>query len=316
MSLGTLHGSYGVEIGTNTGGILLGGITQLSIPLGADIRSETQSGDLYPRIQTLNAQNPRASWTSKAIAKALTKAAMLGHEMQGATDTDSWLYLYARQHDDGGTRKGDGFHKKYQIRKGLIVPTTLSCDHQGDALVSHDAFIIFDGTNDPIELFESQNLSTLALADDERFGLGSLVINSVSYSGVKSIEVAFGVNVVTESADGDIWPTFCSIRNIKPIVTWRGVSVQWLKDTGGIPLTGGTGAHANTTQYFRKRSAGGTFVANGTAQHVKLTMDGIVYIDPALDASGDEPAECTMIMVCQYDGSNLPIVINPASTIT
>ena len=36
----------------------------------------------------------------------------------------------------------------------------------------------------------------------------------------------------------------------------------------------------------------------------------------ALDASGEEAAECTMVMHCNYDGTNAPVKIDTASAIT
>jgi hypothetical protein len=314
MSLGTLHGMFGVEFGTASGATLLGGITQMTLPTGTDLRSETPSGQLYPQIQTVNAQNIRPSWTTKAIAKALAEVGLTGLDISTLTNG---LRLYAQKHADGGTRAGTSSHKRYDIKQGMVIPVTLSCDHQGDATLAQEACVTWDyGTpTDPIVLTESQTLPS-PLADDERFGLGPLTIGGVSYTGVRSIEVAFGVRCEMEAADGDIWPTFAAIRTIRPVITWRGIDPQWLKDTGGIPLTGSAVAHASTKQYFRKRAAGGTYVANATAEHVSMTFDGTVVIDPPLDVSGDDPAECTMILTAEYDGSNAPIVISTAAAIS
>jgi hypothetical protein len=304
-----------VEIGTATGEWLLGGINQCIVPPNTQVRNEARSGEPYSRLQNVVAQAPLPSWTSLAVAKALTAVPLLGKDISTLT---TGLGIYAQKYAEGGTRAGASSHKKFLMVEGLIVPVTLSCEHGGDATIVQQAHITWDGSNDPIQVSEGVSLPA-GIADDEAFGLGPLSIGGVDFEGVRSMEIAFNVEVAVEGADGYIWPTYAHIRTIKPVITWRGVDVQWLKDTGGVPLIGqfqDNDPTDDTIQYLRKRAQGGTYELNATAEHIKLTMEGLFVVDPALDASGDDPAECTLMCHCIYDGSNAPIKIDTASAIT
>ena len=91
---------------------------------------------------------------------------------------------------------------------------------------------------------------------------------------------------------------------------------HWCAPSAKIPLTGLKVTHANTAFYLRKRAIGSTFVANGTAQHIKFTAEGLATIDNAMQVSGDEPSSTTLTMPLHYDGTNAPLVIDTASAIT
>ena len=303
----TLHGLYGVVFDTT----IIGGITQQAINTGTEVRGDALSGEVYNRFQSQVAQKPGASFTTLNIAAALAESALSGVSIAALT---AGFTMWAQKHAEGGSREGTLSHRKYVFNEGLIVPRTLSVDHQGDASISYDVIATYDGTNDPVVITDSQTLTT-GLADAERFTMGPVTIESVTIAQVRSFEIDFGINAVTEGADSEVWDRYAHIVSINPTITLRGIDVEWLK-AANIPLAGLNATHANTKIYLRKRAAGGTFVTDVTAEHVKFTAAGLVYVDGAMDASGNEAAEVSLTMPLKYDGTLAPLVITTASAIT
>lgn len=301
----TIHTLYAVEVGTSN---VLGGITAQNLPTATEIRNEGSSGEVYNRFQSLVAQRPGASFTTQHISAAL---ALIGISAQSIAGLTGDFHMYAQKATEAGTREGTLSHRKYSYKEGLIVPRTLTVSHGGDAELSYDVIATYDGTNDPVVITDSQTL-VAGIADAERFSIGPVTIGSKSLGQVRQIEIDFGLDVVTEGSDGEIWDRYAWIKTISPQVTLRGVDIEWLKSSN-IPLAGLNSIHANTTIYLRKRAAGGGFVVDGTAEHVKFTFAGLAYVDSAMDASGSDPAEVSVIIPCIYDGTNAPITFGTSA---
>lgn len=310
MSLDKKHALYGVELGAASP-VVLGGVQSVNVRTDTEHRAEATSGDAYPRHIAIVGQKPYADFESVCVARCLAQISMAGLSI--ATLTNG-LSLYAYKHADGGARASGASHRKYNFKKGLIVPQRITCEHKGDAVISYAVHPTWDGTNDPVVITDSSAVPT-APADDERFTLGPTTIGSVSITGVKSWELDFGINAVPDGADSDIWNTFVSIEDVIGVLTLKGVNVEWLKSTN-IPLTGKAATHANTSTYLRKRlqtSAG--YVANGTAEHIKVTGAGLCWVEDIM-AGRKGGAECSLKMAVVYDGTNLPFVVNSAAAIT
>lgn len=307
MGVNRRHTLYGIEVDST----LIGGIISQRVATGTEVQSEPTSGEVYPRFQAITAQKPTISFTTKAIAAVLNAIGLTGSNIG---DLTAGLSAYAYKHAVGGTRAGAGNHRKYNAKHGLIVPQTLSVSHQEDATLPYEAAVTYDGQNDPIVITDNANLPA-GLTDVERFTLGPIQIENITLPECTSLELDFGITVETKGAGSEIWDTFSSIGEIKPVLTLRGIDVEWFKSTN-IPLAGKASSHANTTIYLRKRAQGQSFIGDGTAEHIKLTMAGLAHIDPPFDASGSEPAETSLIMPLRYDGTNDPVVINTASAIT
>lgn len=303
MSVPGKHGLYGLTINATH----LGGITNQAINTGSELVGEPTSGGVYPSFVSLVTQNPGINTTTHAIAAALGLVGVAGAAIAGAG-----VSAYAYAHAAGATRGGASLHKKYTFNAGMQVLRTLSCEHGKDAQLTLDTLGIYDGTHDPIVLAELQSVPTLT--DLERFTLGPITIGGIALTGVRRVEIDFGVSAAVEGSDGDVWPTFVSIDTIKPMITIRGIDPHWLKDTGGFLLEGGAATHANTAIYLRKRAIGGTFVADATAEHVLLTACGMAVVDTPFDAGG-EAGETELKLTCYHDGTNIPIIIDTTAAL-
>lgn len=289
---------------------VIGGIQSSNLNIGSNVMADGASGEVYARHQSLTAQNPSMSFTTTSIAAALAKMTLLGLDI-GALAAK--LTAYVQSHAEGGTRTAGSTHRKFTISDGIVVPRRISCSHQGDATLSSDVVITYDGSNDPVIIADSTALPA-GVTDAERFTIGPVIIEDVTFNEVKSIDIDFGLDVRTEGADSDIWPTFHSVVSVSPIITLRGINSTWFA-AASVPLEGLDATHANTTIYLRKRADGGTFTADATAEHIVFTAAGLCVVDDGFSGSGQEPGEVSIVLHCKYDGTNAPITVDTTSVL-
>ncbi len=289
----------------------LGGQTSYNLGSGSEVANETKSGFYSPEIPTLNAQKPVAGFTTNQIARALGLCGALGTSIDNLA---TGLKYYLRQRAEGGTRTAGSAHDKYTMRGGIVFPTSLTVDHQGDATITYSVLVTYDGSNVPVVRTVSQALPATQ-SDDQRFTLGPITIESIVFDHVKQLTIDFGINAVSEGADSEIWDTFASINEATPSMTLTGIDPGWFA-SAKVPLLGLKAAFANTTIYLRKRALGGTYVANGTAEHVKFSGAGFATVGDIIQVAGQDASGLTLNMPFYFDGTNAPLVIDTASAIT
>lgn len=298
------------------GGTVVGGITALDAASQTELSGEASSGELYPRIQAVRGQAPRATFSTLAINAALDAfaGAVLGLFAAPITTTGSkTLSLYLAKHTEGGGRESGSVHRKYLVNKGILYPRQLTCQHQGDATLDYEALCIYDGTNAPI-VPSLASLPSTPTSDALRFSLGPVKIGNVTLSAYRSLTIDFGVEARAEGAESAVWPTHSSVVRIAPRLTIAGIDPTWFAASGAVALDGLAATHANTLIYLRKRLAGGTFVTNVTAEHISITACGIAYPEKLFEVT-DGPAGVTLSMPLYYDGTNLPLIVDTTAAI-
>jgi hypothetical protein len=300
----------------DTADVIIGGITQQNLNLGIELSNDASSGAVYPSVQSVNAQNPRASFTSYQIAKCLANIGVLGLDI-GALATG--LKLWAYKHAEGGSRATGSNHRSFDVAAGLIVPRTITINHQGDATFAADVFVTHDGTNVPVIPTDSAAIPA-GDSDDERYTLGSVTIESKALNAVgsgvlQSMTIDFGIQELVEGGGSDLYPTHASIMTASPVITFTATNILWFADAT-IPLNGLNATHASTSIYLRKRDVeGGTFVADETEEHIEITAAGILHVTDAIDATQGSPATISASMPLRYDGSNDPMVIDTTAAL-
>lgn len=292
-------------------GTLLGGNVRQSIATGTNVIGEASDGEVYPRIKAISGQRPGATWDSVALAEVLNAVPILGVNISAGAG----LVMYAQQHEKGGTRTTGATQKSYTINDGMAVLTSLSCDHQGNATVSCEAVAEWDGTAaEPLIINDAVALPVYG-GTSERFSIAQMTLGGVALDGSQSLEIDFGVQLASEGADSDLWPTHVSIDGINSVIRIRGISLDWFSDAG-IPLIGRPGVIADTEIYLQKRKAGSTYVDHTTPEHIYIQAQGLVHVTQGMDgAEGGQAAECAVELQTSYDGINVPVIINTASAI-
>ncbi|OHB82796.1 MAG: hypothetical protein A2V98_25890 [Planctomycetes bacterium RBG_16_64_12] len=299
------HGLYAVKIGST----VLGGITQQNVVTAAEVRGEASSGEIYSRIQSLVSQGFTPSFSTLAIAAALGACGALGASLASAN-----LILYAQKHQDGGGRASGSVHRSFTFVKGILAPKQLQVDHRGDATLSYDAVVVYDGVNEPLVIGDTVALPSLGSSQAERFTLGSVEIGGVTLTTKMSLSIDFGLDVISEGHDSNLYDTIASIRGQQTVLTLTGRNPEWIKSTN-IPLYGKAGTHLNTAIYLRKRADGGSFVADETAEHIAMTACGFCVPENIFQASGKDYGSVGLRMPLKYDGTNAPLVIDVAAAL-
>ena len=289
------HNLYGVQID----GTVVGSITENNIRTGSEVRGEAVSGEPYPRKQSLTAQKPTATFTSLSIATALANCGPMGASI---TAMAAGLNFYAQKRLHGGSRTTGSAHRKFALVDGLLLPRSLTCDHQGDAQIGYEAVVTWDAVNDPFQITDSVALPG-GLLDDDRYTLGPVTIGGVTLGEKINVNIDFGISAESEGADSNIWDTEVSIGVVAPRITLSGKDIEWFK-AANIPLLGKAATHANTSIQFYKRS-GSTLVAG-----VTLTADGWAVVEEPFSASGQGTADTQIVLAAEYDGSNDPLVVS------
>lgn len=293
---------------------VIGGITDESLTLGSVIESEPVDGQIMPRLLSMTAQNPSGSFTTVDLKTALDAITStdLGSFNGVATDA-ALLALYLQKFTAGGGPATGSVHRKLLINSALIHLANLSVNHQGNAALNYGIVVGYDGSNNPVIPSDTNALPTLTTG--ARWTLGPIEIGGVTLAGFKTLNIDFGVTPAAEGAESAIWPTVLSIVGLQPSITIGGIDPTWFKTSGGVALAGLAATHANSKIYLRKRAAGGTFVADITAEHISFTLAGMAVVENAVQTT-EGPAGVTLNIPLHFDGTNLPLVIDTATAIS
>ena len=295
------------------GSTVIGGLTGQGFDLGAVLQGESTSGNLYPEHVSMTARNPTAQFGGYQLADLLDQSGIaVGTSINSMT---GGFTLYELKHVDGGTRSASADNRSQVVNAGIVYPTSISVSHQQDATISYSVAPVYDGSNAIVA--QADNVSAVTIpADDQRFTIGPVSIGDVALTHIRAIEISTGINVGREGSDSDIDPTFASVVNTAPMITLRGVDPTWLS-SGKVPLDGLALTHANTSIKLRKRAQGGTFVADGTSEHIEFTAEGMAAISTFADgSSGGGSNEIGIQIKCRYDGTNVPITVDTSATIS
>lgn len=305
-----VHDLYAVKIAD----ALLGGIQAQNLAPNPSVSNEHSSGHLDPQFVALRGQSPTMGFSTFSIKDAIDLVGLLGYDIAANV---AGFTQYAQAHADGGTRSAGATHKSYQSLKGMLVPRTLSVDHQGDAVLTVEGVVTWDGAAAlPVIVSDAVALPAGLPGDVDRFTLGPALLGGITFTAKRSLSIDFGLGLVPEGADSDIWPTFASIRRRAPSLTLGGIDPDWFSEASGIGLEGLLANNASTSVFLRKRKLGGTFVDDATPEHIQFQMQGLVEITDGQSAQTNEPSTTSLILTAYEDDvGNPPLAVNTATAI-
>jgi hypothetical protein len=304
--LSELWGIYGAKFHcvAHASATTLGGILRQGIGIETRVEREPTSGEPYARWAAIHAQNFRPSLATRAIETALGLTGLQSMKVN-ADGSHPGLVLYAQKQEDGSSRATGSVHGSFTIKKGVIIPLRLTCEHQGDAELEYMVLPTFDTTNDPV-VFETSVALPTAPTDTERFTLGPVTLATIELEGFTRMEIDFGINAQTLGADSSIWDVFARVESALPSITLSGMHVTgW--GSSYVPTTGLICAHANTSLFLRKRKLHSTFEADNASEHYKFTACGLATVTDGFQANGNSPAECALRIDTTFDGTTIPL---------
>ena len=287
--------------------VILGGLTQVGLPQGADIAADIFSGGPWPQIVYTRSKRPTITFTTKNVAQilALTGASSLAVKTGG---TYTAIEVILAQLDDCGRTASGSVHRKIAYDFGCLFPRTLSVSSGQDAeLTCEFISLSSDGATSPITIAGSQALPTLPAV--EVFAMHALELTgSISVGQKTQMSVDFGITANALQLEDGVYPQLMSVDQLIPRCNFTSHDVAKL-DSGAIPEGGLPVAHASSEIWFRKRKPDADVLYAKTAEeHLKITIAGLAHVEE-ISGSGNTPAALTGMITGEYDGTNSPIVV-------
>ena len=311
MAVDNIFRFYGLQfLGTQFAGpVLLGGVINSSVAANAQVIQDFTDGNPHPTSTSIQAFQEELSFSTFNIDTALD---LIGAISQCIEDGSAIELYYAKFSQCSNGPLPGSVHKKIIISQsgdiaGLVHAGSLNCDHRGDAQYSFMIKPKSDGVNSPISIVNDVSLPTGTFDNGNRYTIGPVNVAGNTINGLKSIGIDFGIEVLRESADSSIFDEFVGLSKTASRFSFSGINPSWWDSLG---VAGAAAAHADTSIVLRRRQKGpAAFVAPATAEHIKLTAAGVAVPTNYASTSDQNPAESGLDVYCEYDGTNVPIVI-------
>ncbi len=293
----SLHAISLTEAETDT---VIGQILSQEISFNPEHGAKAADGDVDVSAVALMNQISTASFTTSQVATMLTAIDTTGAPIgTGNTYLTAELYFKKRATGNGWAGTGD---MKVVINQGVIFPTTLEVSQDGNAVLGFRIVPSWDGTNDPLS-FTTSGVTLPDTSDEpELFGLGPVVVNGTTIDGLTDWSIDFGIQELTHSYDGEAWPRWAGIGSRASTARFSTLHPDELPSI--IPQDGVAIAGTYVIFYLRARALGGTFEANATAAHGKLTIYGGVVGPDSSSGSHQEDIVNSYIVTAIKSGEN------------
>lgn len=270
MSLSKRFTNWALMLHTATaqsgGAVYLDGIRSLGLSPNLRTALEGSDGSPYNTFASLVSGAPSLSFATTDLPAILNECTAF--MLVDSDGTHPGVLLYLQRYAEGGTRASANAHET-TIANGIMVLRSLELSHQEAAVISGEVLATQSGATPPIAFDEAATIPTQFPATSVVFTLGKVDLNGTELAGVESVSIDFGVQELVESKDSDVYPTFASVQRIQPTITIRAAHVDL---TSLLTEDGTNYAATQVTIYARKRAEGGTYVADATAEHIKLTL--------------------------------------------
>lgn len=290
--------------------INIGGITQLSVPTGTETLSD-DSGDIYDETRSIVSQIPRPTFTTKAIATALSAIGAGGYCILSDGGHPGFRPHF-KALNDCKSPPADTDGARYTFGTGLIVPVRLVVRRGQDAQITYAVTGLTDGTNAPFSVAYTGITFPSSLLT-QQFTLGVCKIGNFLLPDLDEVSIDFGtIQTKVTPATGSVWADSVAVKKIRPSISFK-IFDPTVLDDAKLALAGTAGTHANTKVQLKKRLNLSTFVPNATTQHAYFTMAGLITVPDAATASGDNEATTMCKIESVFDGTNFPIVMNLAA---
>lgn len=306
MAISTIH-----RLDKITGPLALTEINSSKISAGLSTMVETPAGHIHPMFRANKEQKPVVEFSTPQLTTLLTTVTLEGLEIL-STPLVTWI---KKANALGNVARATASHSKVTVNLGVLHLASISLPHNGRGEARCIVTTAYDGVNDPLVHGGSTALSG-NLTATEYFTCGPVSVNGVTLPGIKSIDIDTGTELLNETADGEVWPSFVGIQKVAPTVTVKLFEKVLLNTIGlqGAALNGTTGL-----TFFARKYANGTpaRVANGTAEHIKFVGAYGAVIPMDSDGQDSSPYTDTLkFELVSNSDSTLPLIITVGSAIS
>ncbi len=307
----SLRNAFAVKLGST----VLSGLTNIDAQMNPEVDNEVNLGSNWPQFAAIVSQKPKLMFSSRSVASCLGLLGSTGTTIDGSTN----LIAYFAKLDGIGNPLSGTVHRSYTMTRGIIMPRRLSCQHRQSAQLDVEAVLYSsDGAAHPIAISDTVALPTISRAYVQHtIGPLTLGITGTVFTvdDPTSFSIDFGNGAQTSGSGSDIYDKYIEQQGIKPVINITGIDAAMF-GTGKVPPVGTAITHAGVSLFLRKRAENGIgFVANGTAEHIKITANGVAVVTDH-KGTGNGKSEVSLQITTDWDGTNAPIVIDTASAIS
>lgn len=302
--------TIGSIVATGTPAFNLDGVRSSSASPGAQLLIERAAGQADPTHISIISQTPTITWTTTDIATAIGSIGISGASVLSGAITSLDMFLTKMQ--EGGVRASGSVNGRIRAVQGLILPRQITVSQGQAAEMTCEFIATYDGSNNPFAYSFSTALPHTP-SIDELFTMGPISFNGTTLAGCQSLTIDFGLSEATLASCGEVFPTFAGIATREPFIE---VSLLEADYTNTFGISGTAQSSTDSVVYLQKISENGTRVADGTAEHISITLDdGLITVNE-VGGSNNDPAMVVLRHTASYDGSNAIWVIDNATAIS
>lgn len=311
MSHYTNH-SIVVQDDADASATVIGSLTSVSAPIDQEVLKEETAGQVYPEQISVVSQKPRATFNSFDLPKVIDAFGLLGRKVVEGTGKPGFAITQAK-YDNGALVSGSN-HRRLKFPLSHSRINRLSVSHRQDAQVECETVAIYDGSNDPVVIEGSQALPSLP-SSPGRWTIGAVQVGGQAITCKIQLDIDFGFSVDAFGCDDEHWDSHFHVNQAAPQISITSLDPENFSDSKVI-LEGLVGTHANTKIVLKKRTASqASYVADATAEHIEITLAGVILVTDAHNASGNQKAQSTYQVEAAWDGSNAPLLFDTAYAI-
>jgi hypothetical protein len=270
------------------GAVNLRQVKKTSFKGNVQAQSLRVSGGVDPSAMYVVSGEPRATFETMDIAGAIVGLSIQsGLNVAAGTLTIPW-----NRRANGGTFAGGANNFTLTGANGLAVINSIGASQGDEGAVAEIelCFLSTDGLTSPIAANVNQTLASQAY--NAAYAMGPFYLNGSQLSQVVSVKVNTGIKLTLKRYDGSVYPTIAFIETRDPTIDITFENADAISAQG--PLFS---AMTSAAVYFRKKSDGGTFVADATAVHAKLSFaTGLTEIQ-GIDGDGNSNGSATLRLV-------------------
>lgn len=274
---------------------------------GSQILRARPAGEPDVMFTAIQEQKPAFSADSLEIARVLDAVGINGL----AISADTTLTLKQMAQKGTRTSLASSVHTLLKIQSGLLIWNRISAQHLEPATISLMLAALYNGSVDPLVGANDQAAVGVSAAD-QYFTCGPINLNGTRYNGIQSMTLDLGIDLVVRGADGEHWPTFAAIRTRDIALEFTSIDPKaWgLYSLNGVPLSSGAA-------YLRKFAANGDRVAEGTSEHIELTLpaSGLIHARETTSGENNEAMMSVRVEMNRADASTPPLTYDTTASI-
>lgn len=253
----------------------LGHLTQCTRNDNVTVLKQHYSGGIAPQALFVQEAQPRIQLVTTDLYTLLTNFSISGgYHLEGT------CHFPQIERANGGTFEATS--NLYSLAEIMGIITSITAEGTAPAQANVDIMAISaDGTTAPIQTSTGATLSAQAFVHE--FSLGSAKIASTAIPGLTGVNINPGMAVLARLYNGLPYPQETFIQMVQPSITFTFEKTDLQSTVGMFAAIAST-----VTAYLRRRSPGGTHVANGTGSHISFTLTGGITVSDAVQASNQD----------------------------